>query len=94
MGLLIAGKWHVLGFSLVTQSQTGGMRHLDVLCLKDQALMSHEIHSVDCWALRGYRLLCRVADGTISMDEAMTRHKQLLRRQHFGREPPNVRKFF
>ncbi|PRW58567.1 LYR motif-containing [Chlorella sorokiniana] len=30
----------------------------------------------------------RVADGTISMDEARQRHQQLLQRQHFGREPP------
>jgi hypothetical protein len=37
---------------------------------------------------------CRVADGSMSMDEAYTRHRQLLKRQHFGREPPNVRKFF
>lgn len=37
---------------------------------------------------------CRVADGTMSMDEAYTRHRQLLKRQHFGREPPNVKKFF
>lgn len=31
---------------------------------------------------------CRVADGTISMEEARQRHHQLLKRQHFGREPP------
>ena len=37
---------------------------------------------------------CRVADGSMSIDEAYSRHKQLLKRQHFGREPPNVRKFF
>lgn len=30
----------------------------------------------------------RVADGTISMEEARQRHHQLLKRQHFGREPP------
>ena len=38
--------------------------------------------------------VCRVADGSMSVDEAYSRHKQLLKRQHFGREPPNVRKFF
>ncbi|CAK0779791.1 hypothetical protein CVIRNUC_004853 [Coccomyxa viridis] len=36
----------------------------------------------------------RVADGTMSMEEARTRNKQLLKRQHFGRDPPDVRKFF
>lgn len=30
----------------------------------------------------------RVADGTISMDEARQRHAQLRKRQFFGREPP------
>lgn len=30
----------------------------------------------------------RVADGTISMEEARQRHQQLLKRQFFGREPP------
>ncbi|KAL4431057.1 hypothetical protein ABPG75_006313 [Micractinium tetrahymenae] len=30
----------------------------------------------------------RVADGTISMEEARQRHHQLLKRQFFGREPP------
>ena len=31
---------------------------------------------------------CRVANGQVSMDEFKQRHHQLLRRQHFGREPP------
>ena len=36
----------------------------------------------------------RVADGKISMDEAYRKHNQLLKRQHFGREPPKVRQMF
>lgn len=36
----------------------------------------------------------RVADGKISMDEAYRKHHQLLKRQHFGREPPKVRQMF
>ncbi|BDA43734.1 hypothetical protein COCOBI_04-7490 [Coccomyxa sp. Obi] len=58
-------------------------------------------HGAETYVLRDGQLVegrgvadSRVADGTISMEEAMTRHKQLLKRQHFGREPPNVRKFF
>ena len=31
---------------------------------------------------------CRVADGVLDMEEARTRHQQLLQRQHFGRPPP------
>ena len=31
---------------------------------------------------------CRVADGKLSMSEAWERHTALLRRQHFGRDPP------
>lgn len=30
----------------------------------------------------------------MTMEEARQRNKQLLKRQYFGREPPNVRKFF
>ena len=30
----------------------------------------------------------------MSMEEARTRNKKLLKRQHFGRDPPDVRKFF
>lgn len=33
--------------------------------------------------------LCRAANGQVSMDEFKQRHHQLLRRQHFGREPPS-----
>jgi hypothetical protein len=36
----------------------------------------------------------RVADGKISMEEAYSLHHKLLKRQHFGREPPKVKKFF
>ena len=36
----------------------------------------------------------RVADGKMSMDEAYRKHHQLLKRQHFGREPPKVRQMF
>ena len=39
-------------------------------------------------------IACRVADGSMSVDEAYSRHKQLLKRQHFGKVPPNVKKFF
>ena len=35
--------------------------------------------------------LCRVANGQVSMDEFKQRHHQLLKRQHFGREPPVTR---
>ena len=35
------------------------------------------------------RTLCRAANGQVSMDEFKQRHHQLLRRQHFGREPPS-----
>ena len=51
--------------------------------------MHHACGPTDTWGPG-----CRVADGTMSMDEAYTRHRQLLKRQHFGREPPNIRKFF
>ncbi len=37
---------------------------------------------------------CRVADGTMTMEEARVRNQQLIKRQHFGRTPPDVRKFF
>ena len=34
----------------------------------------------------------RVADGTMSMEDARVRHQSLLKRQHFGRDPgPNFR---
>uniref|UniRef100_A0A061QMR8 Complex 1 LYR protein n=1 Tax=Tetraselmis sp. GSL018 TaxID=582737 RepID=A0A061QMR8_9CHLO len=36
----------------------------------------------------------RVADGVLSMEEARAYHHRLLKRQYFGREPPNTRKFF
>ncbi|KAK9814462.1 hypothetical protein WJX72_006315 [[Myrmecia] bisecta] len=36
----------------------------------------------------------RVADGTISMEEARQRHQTLLRRQHFGRDPPKAPMLF
>jgi len=36
----------------------------------------------------------RVADGTMTMEEARVRNQQLIKRQHFGRTPPDVRKFF
>ena len=36
----------------------------------------------------------RVADGTISMAEAHDYHNRLLKRQHFGREPPKGPKIF
>lgn len=38
--------------------------------------------------------ICRVADGTMTMEEARVRNQQLIKRQHFGRTPPDVRKFF
>lgn len=34
-------------------------------------------------------LQCRVADGKVSMNEAHEMHAKLLRRQHFGRDPPS-----
>eukprot|EP00873_Tetraselmis_striata_P021005 jgi/Tetstr1/441269/TSEL_029520.t1 len=36
----------------------------------------------------------RVADGKISMEEARSYHNRLLKRQHFGREPPSGQKIF
>ena len=36
-------------------------------------------------------MLYRVADGKISMEDARHKHHQLLKRQHFGREPPPIR---
>ena len=35
-------------------------------------------------------LHCRVADGKISMEEAWTKHNQLMRRQYFGQDPPKA----
>ena len=49
------------------------------------------------WKLRivqGLCACCRVADGTMTMEEARVRNQQLIKRQHFGRTPPDVRKFF
>lgn len=47
------------------------------------ALCSNDVLTVTLRAV-----LYRVADGTLSMEEARQRHRQLLQRQHFGREPP------
>ncbi len=36
----------------------------------------------------------RLGDGKISMDEGYRKHRELLKRQHFGREPPASRSMF
>jgi len=38
--------------------------------------------------------LRRLGDGKISMDEGYRKHRELLKRQHFGREPPTRRSMF
>ena len=56
-----------------------------------------DMASCRCKSLRVVQSPCaesRVADGTMTMEEARTRNQQLLKRQHFGRTPPDVRKFF
>ena len=33
-------------------------------------------------------LACRLGDGKIGMDEGFRKHRQLMKRQYFGQEPP------
>jgi len=72
-------------------------KHLSVLFISDHSLMNL-VNTRTAGAMAQIIQNCpgfgRVADGTMSIEEARTRHAQLLKRQHFGREPPNVRKFF
>mmetsp|Transcript_35135 Transcript_35135/g.62635 ORF Transcript_35135/g.62635 Transcript_35135/m.62635 type:complete len:143 (-) Transcript_35135:202-630(-) len=55
---------------------------------------TYVVRDGDVIQARGQGRGSRVADGKISMEEAWSYHNRLLKRQHFGREPPKTKKIF